>query len=44
MTTPAISIYSEATTQEAAQFMKEKDETAGILAIKGLAYINKTPA
>ena len=44
MTTPVISIYSEGTTQEAAQLMKEKDEIADILAVKDLAYRNKTPA
>ena len=44
MTTPAISIHSEATTQEAAQLMKEKYETAGILAVKGLAYRKNTHA
>ena len=44
MTTPVISIYSEANTQEAAQLMKKKDEIAGIHAVKDLAYRNKTSA
>jgi hypothetical protein len=44
MTTLLVSIYSEATTQEAAQLMKKKDEIAGILAVKDLAYRNKTSA
>ena len=46
MTTPVTSIYSEATTQEAAQLMREKEigslliqgceEIAGILSVKDL--------
>ena len=44
MTTPVISIYSEANTQEATQLMKKKDEIAGILDFKDLTYRNKTSA
>jgi hypothetical protein len=37
MTISVISIYSEATTEEATQLIKEKDEIAGILSVKNPA-------